>query len=243
MALNISLGSFYGIDSLLDFMIILVAALIAYQSRRVYKLIKEKNYLRFSYAFLSIALAFVAKIIANLTIVYETKIEHVNFVVFVTHELQEMQIINLLGSTFYKVFLLIGFLILFLITTKTDKKEDVILFAYFAAISVLFSLYFNFIFHLTIIIILVALTTHFHNNYKKTKSGNSYKVYLAFLFILVSHVICLFYGIHVFVYLLGEIFVFAGFLILLVNHTKIKNGKEKDKVRGNKRPLRNSKKR
>lgn len=242
MALNISLGSFYGIDSLLDFMIVLVAILIAYQSRRVYKLVNEKNYQRFSFAFLSIAIAFIVKIIANLTIVYETRIEHVNFVVFVTHELQEMQIINLLGFTFYKIFLLIGFLILFLITTKTDKKEDIILFAYFAAISVLFSLYFNFIFHLTIIIILISLTTHFYNNYKKTKLRSSYKVYIAFLFILTSHVIDLFYGIHPFIYLLGEIFVFVGFLTLLINHTKIKNGKEKNKVRGNKRPLRSSKK-
>ncbi|MBU0907520.1 MAG: hypothetical protein KKD18_00140 [Nanoarchaeota archaeon] len=243
MAISFSLGYFYGTDSALDFLIALVAFLIAYQSSRVYKLINEKNYRFFSWAFLSVGLAFLSKIIANLTILNEVKFEHANFIISITHELQEMQLINFFGATFYKIFLLIGFLILFLITTKTNKKEDIILFSYFAIIAVLFSIYFNFVFHLTLIIILTALTIYFYNNYKKTKSGNSYKVYLAFLFILISHAVDLFYGLHVFVYLLGEVLVFTGFVILLINHTKIKNGEKKNQVRGNQRPPRSSKER
>ena len=243
MALNFSLGSFYGIDSALDFLIALVAFLIAYQSSRVYKLINEKNYKFFAWAFLSIGIAFLSKIIANLTIVHEVIFERANFIISITRELQEMQLINFFGFTFYKIFLLVGFLILFLITTRTNKKEDIVLYSYFAVITVLFSIYFNFIFHITLIVILTALTIFFYKNYKRTNSQNSYKVYLAFLFILISHAIDLFYGLHVFVYLLGEIFVFIGFLILLVNHTKIKNGKEKNQVRGNQRPPRSSKER
>jgi hypothetical protein len=238
MALTLSLGSFYGIDSLLDFTIALVAILIAYQSRKIYKLIKEQNYQYFSMAFFSIAIAFLLKIVANLTILNEVVFERTNLIITVTHELQEMQIVNLLGVTFYKIFLLIGYLILFLITTRTNKKEDILLFVYLGFLTVVFSIYFNFVFHLTVIMILTTMVLYFYKNYKRTNSKNSYMVYLAFLLILISHAVNLFYGLHVFVYLLAEIFVFTGFLILLINHTRIKNGQEKNKVRGNQRPLR-----
>lgn len=243
MALSFSLGSFYGIDSILDLLIVLVAFLISYQSGKVYKILKEKNYRFFSWAFFSIGLAFLSKIIANLTILNEVKFEHLNFVISITRELQEMQLINFFGATFYKIFLLIGFLILFLLTTRTNKKEDIILYVYFAIITVLFSIYFNFVFHLTLIIILTTLAIFFYNNYKKTHSKNGFLVYLAFLFILISHAVDLFYGLHIFVYLLGEILVFTGFLILLINHTQVKNGKKTNQARGNQRPLRSSKER
>ncbi len=243
MVLNLSLGSFYGIDSALDLLIALVAFLIAYQSNKVYKLIREKNYQFFSWAFLSIGIAFIAKIFANLTITHKVVFQQANFIISITRELQEMQLINFFGFILYKIFLLIGFLILFLIVTKTNKKEDVILYSYFAVITVLFSIYFNFVFHLALIIILTALTIHFYNNYKKSNSSRGFKVYLAFLFILISHAVDLFYGLHIFVYLVGEILVFIGFIILLVNHTRVKNDKEKNKVRGNQRPPRSSKER
>jgi hypothetical protein len=243
MAYDFSLGSFYGIDSALDLLIALVAFLIAYQSNKVYKLIHEKNYQFFSWSFLSIGLAFIAKILANLTITHKVVFQQANFLITITQEFENMQLINFLGFTFYKIFLLIGFLVLFLITTKTYKKEDIILYIYFAFVTVLLSIYFNFVFHLALIIILTVLTIFYYNNYKRTKSKCGFKVYLAFLFMLISHAVDLFYGLHTFIYIIGEVFVFVGFVILLVNHTRVKNGQKKNKTRGNKRPPRSSKER
>ena len=243
MTLSFSLGYFYGIDSIIDLLIALVAGLIAYQSRRVYVLTNKKTYNYFSWAFVSIGVAFLAKIFANLTIRYDTIFERANFIISITQELHHMQLINFFGFTFYKIFLLAGFLILFLITTKTQKKGDVILFGYFSAITLLFSIYFDFVFYLTLAIILAALTTFYYRNYKRVRSPSSYRVYVAFLFILISHVVDLFLGIHILIYLLAELLIFIGFLILLVNHTKVKNDQKKNQIRGNKRPSGSSKKR
>ncbi len=242
MPLVISLGSFYGIDSIVDLAILLVAVLVSYQSHRIYKLINEKNYRYFSWAFLSIAVAFFFKIISNLTIVHQVIITNPNFVAVITHELQEMQVINFISLICYKAFLLIGFLTLFLLITKTNKKEDILLLVYFSLIAVLFSIYFNFIFHLTLIIILATLTAYFYANNKKVASRNSYFVFAAFVFILASSIINLFYGLHPLVYFVGEILIFIGFFILLLNHIKIKNGKKKNEIRSNQRPSGNSKK-
>jgi hypothetical protein len=242
MPLDIFLGSFYGIDSLIDFAIVLVAALVSYQSHRIYKLLGEKNYRFFSWAFFSIAVAVFFKIISNLTIVHKAVIKSPNFILLITHEFQEMQLLNFASFIFYKVFFLLGFLILFLIITKTNKKEDIFLLVYFGIISVLFSVYFNFVFHLTLIILLITLTAYFYQNNKKVRSKNSYLVFSAFVFILASQIIELFYGLHPLVYLVGEILIFIGFLVLLLNHTSIKNGRKKNEIGSNQRPLRRSEK-
>ena len=61
---------FYGIDSLIDFLIVFVSALICYRSHKIFKLIGDKKYKFFSWAFLSIFLGFLFKIISNLTFLY-----------------------------------------------------------------------------------------------------------------------------------------------------------------------------
>ena len=69
MVLQVSLGNFYGIDSLVELGIIIVAIMISYQSRKIYKIVNEKRYNYFAWAFLFIAISFVFKIVSNLTII------------------------------------------------------------------------------------------------------------------------------------------------------------------------------
>lgn len=242
MHLSVSLGAFYGIDSLIDFLIMLVAILISYQSHKVYKLIHQKSYQFFSWAFLSIAIAFAFKIIANLTIQHRVVIESSNFFLFIIHEFKEMQILHFTSFIAYKFFLLLGFLTLFLLAMRKYKTEEIFLFLYLSIIAILFSIYFNFVFSLTVIILLSYLTAHFYENYRKTLSANSRLVFIAFLFILTSNIIELFYSINLLFYLAAEIFIFIGFLLLLLNHIRVKNGKKKNEDRSNKRPVRTSEK-
>lgn len=243
MALELSLGSFYGIDTAFDFLIFLVAVLIYYQSNKVYKIIKEKKYFYFSWAFFSIAVAFLFKILTNVTIANRVIINHPNFIVQLLVESRETQVIYFFSFMLYKIFLLTGYLLLFLVAKKISRKEDAILLIYLGIVAVFFSIYFNFIFHLTIVVILSYLTAHFYENHKINKSRNSWLVFSAFLIILVSHVTFLFDDLHWAVYLVAEILVFIGFLTLLLNHLKTNNGKKKNKARGYQRPLRSSEER
>jgi hypothetical protein len=234
MIYQLSLGNFYGIDYLMDLLIVLVAGLVSYQSIRVYLIIKDKNYRVFSWAFLSIAVAYIFEIISNLTSSYTVVITNPNLIEFVTKELVEMRFVHFLSIIFYKTFLLVGFLLLFLIITRTNKKSETVLFIYLSLMTILFSVYLNFIFHLTLIILLIFLTSYFHENYLNTKTRTSYCVFVAFIFMLFGTVASMLSGYSIWVYLSSEVLLLVGFLVLLSNHLKIKNEK-KNKAGSNKR--------
>ena len=219
---------------MLEIGIIIVSLIISYQSRKIYKLIQEKRYNFFAWAFLSVAISFVFKIISNLTIVHRFYIQNVNFVAVIAREFQEMQIIQFFSFILYKVLFITGLLTLFFITTKTEDKEKIFLYIYFGIIAIFLSIYVNFIFHLTVAIILLFLTEYFYHNYKKFKTRNSYLVFLAFLVITISQILFIFSDLNPFIYLLDEILLLSGFIIFLINQFLIKDEK-KNKIRSHKR--------
>ena len=59
---------FYGFDSILELIAVIVSILLVYYSYKCFKLTKEKKYLYFSAAFLSITTGFIAKIFGTLAI-------------------------------------------------------------------------------------------------------------------------------------------------------------------------------
>jgi hypothetical protein len=231
---------FYGIDSIIELLIIVVAAIISYQSYRIYKLIKENNFKYFSIAFLLIAISFVFKILSNLTIIHQVQITTPNLGTFVFTQLQNLQLFNFFSFIIYKITHLVGFLTLFFIATQTKNKEKIFLFIYLSILVVLFSVYFNFIFDLTLVFILLFLTAYFYKNYKENKSRNAFLVFIGFLAILISHLLFIFSGLHPLFYVIGEGIVIIGFLILLINQFKIKNEQKTKQDGGNKRHLRYS---
>jgi hypothetical protein len=237
MAHLLSLGRFYGIDSIIDILIICISLLIFTQSKRIYNLIKEKNFNYFSFAFLGIAIAYFFKVIINLTYVYYITLSDVHLrtcLNYIIEELEFMQLINLFSTLFFKVFLLGGFLILFLISIKNRNNNSNLLFMYFSIIIILMSLYFDFLFNLTIVFILISLVIYFYKNSKKVNSKQSKLIFISFLPILLSNLLGIFYNGGTTIYLIEEILLFIGFLILFLTHLKfrVKNEK-KNKTRGN----------
>ncbi len=231
MFFSLSFGRFYGIDSLIELLIILVASIISLYSYKIYKIVKEKNYRFFSWAFLAIAISFAFKILSNFTFFSRIRIERANFVYIILAQPRYAPIIDFFSFILYKSFYLIGFLILFLILTKTDKKDKVLLFIYLSIIAILFSVYFNFIFHMTLVIILLFLTIHFHSNYNSHGTINTLLVYLGFLIILISHFFFVFSDMNSLFYMIGEGFILLGFLCLLINQVRIKLYIKNTKIR------------
>ena len=223
MPISLSAIRFYGIDSVIDFLIFLVAILITYQSYNIYSLLKEKNYKFFSWAFLSISIAFLFKIIVNFTFFYQIQVLQTYFINSALLEhLEFLDLVNFFSVIFYRIFLLTGFLILFLIFTKTEEKEKVILFIYLSIITVLFSIYFSFVFHLTLFLLILFLTIYFYRNYKRIRSRNSLIVFYSFLMILTANFIGFFSSLHRFFYLAYEIIIFILFCFLLINDLHLK---------------------
>jgi hypothetical protein len=228
------LGRIYGIDSLIEFLSVIVAFIISYQSYRIYKLIKNKEFRSFSLAFALIAIAFIFKILSNFTIYHYVEISDYHTTLRIISQFKYIELINFLSVIFYRLFVLLGLLILFFITTKTIKASKIFLFIYLGLLVIALSIYFPFIFYLTLVFILIFLTTYFYKNYQETKSNNSLLVFIGFLFFSISKLILIFSS-NPILYLLGEIFLFLGFVSLLINQIKIKNEQKKKSLRSYKR--------
>jgi hypothetical protein len=153
------------------------------------------------------------------------KIQKMNIIYTLAYESKLMGAINFFSFVLYKAFFIFGFLIIFFILTKNEKRENRFLFTYFSILAIIFSIYFNFIFHLTLVIIIALLVQHFYENQKKVKTRNSILVFTAFSIILVSQIFFIFANINTIFYLLDEFILLVGFLILAVNHYLIKNEK------------------
>jgi hypothetical protein len=227
MANIISLGDFYGLDSLIDLLIVFVSFMIFFQSKKIYKIINDKNYKYFSWAFLSVSFAYFFKIINNLTLLYRIDIDADNLLHFLLNQFATLQFINFFSFVLYKIFLLGGFLTLFLIFTKDFKKENIVLFSYMSLIIIIFSIYFNFLFHLTLVLILFFITIYFYRNFKMINSRNSLFVFVSFFMILIGNCVEIFHNIDPLIYLLDEFLLLISFIILLINHLSIKNKNDK----------------
>jgi hypothetical protein len=222
----LTLGNFYGADSLFEFLAVIIASIISLYSYKVYTLLKNKNFKYFSLAFLFIAISFIFKILSNLTILHRVEITNLNSVIVITSQFQYMRLIQFISFILYKTFYLLGALFLFFIATKT-KKGNKFMFIYLSFLVIILSIFMNFIFYLTLVFILTFLTSYYYENYKKNKLTNSFLVFLGFLLLSISQLVLIFSGLHPFVDLFGDILMLLGFLVLLINQIKIKRSVKK----------------
>jgi len=228
MFFSLTLGRFYGIDSIIELLIIIVAGIISLYSHKIYKILQDKNYRYFSWAFLFIAISFIFKIISNFTVLQRIRLQGVNFVATVLSQPSYMPIVDFLTYTIYKIFYLLGLLILFLIFTKTDKKDGIFLYLYLSIIAILFSIYFNFVFHITLVLILMFLTYYFYQNHRNHRTTNTLLVLIAFSIMLVSHLFMIFSDMDSLDYMIAEGLMLIGFLSLLINQVKMKKFSKKN---------------
>lgn len=222
----LTLGNFYGLDSLFEFLVVIVASIISLYSYKVYKLLKNKNFKYFSLAFLFIAVSFGFKILSNLTLLHRVAITNLNTVIIITSQFQYMRLIQFISFILYKTFYLLGVLFLFFIATKT-KKQNKFMFIYLSFLVILLSIFINFIFYLTLVFILTFLTSYYYENYKKNKLTNSFLVFLGFLLLSISQLALIFSGFNPFIDLFGDSLMLLGFLVLLINQVKIKKSVKK----------------
>jgi len=157
------------------------------------------------------------------------EITEINLFSQIGNIIENLQIINFYSILFFKIFLMVGVIALFLITNKNKKSQNLFLLIYFGTISVILSIYANFIFYFTISIILSLLVIYFYKNFKENPSQHRKLTFLAFLFILIGNTIEIFNVYSNIFYISYEILLFVGFSILFTNHLRIRNGKKKNK--------------
>lgn len=210
---------FYGFDSIIESIAIIVCILLVYYSYKCFKLTRENKYLYFSTAFLSLTFAFIAKIIGTLAI-YKPTITRSALGNSINQTFTSLtpSYINALAFVVYIFFTLLGFMILFLIISKLrwNNQRVIALLVYFVFLATWISIVHYQLFYVTSFVLLSLITYSYYNNYKEIKSEKAGFVVIAFGMLLISQAFFVFVIYSRIIYVLAELIQLLGFVYLLI---------------------------
>jgi len=219
-------GDWFNIPSIvIDLFSFVVLLLISLSSQKYYKLSKDKRYFYLSGAFLLICSSFLFKLFTNLTVYYNSFIEtSVKTTVVVT--LEAIRSYNIFSNVTFALFTflnLIGLYLLYSIYQQKQSKSSIILISYFILISTYVSNSNYYVFHLTSLIFLTAITSLYLSRYKLNKYINTQVLAYSFGIIAISQLLFIFTSISPAFYMMGEIVQLGGYALLFLILRRVMN--------------------
>ncbi len=211
---------FYGIDSLLEIVIIITSFIISFYSYKIFSLIRNRQHKYFSIAFFLIGFGYFLRIVSNIIIHKSIKINLQSLLTIIMPTTLSIELIHFYSFFLFKLLTAIGFLLLFTIAVEVTKKAVILVMTYITFLAILLSsLYGTTIYHTILVAFLLFICWYYYNNYLKIKSKQSYRTLIGFLFILLAHLI--FPIDFPIFYVVGEISMIIGFFILLYNQIQL----------------------
>jgi|TARA_B100001971_G_C18214636_1_gene552975 hypothetical protein len=206
---------FFGYDAAIDIISIIVVGLIAWYAFKIFKFSDRKKDKYFALSWLSIALAFLAKIAMNLVIYYpkanEVAYAGVNVVVQYTGQ---SRMLYVFGFAFYRFLFLMGLLGIYYLVTKEQNRYNILMTILLAIMIILFSGSQYFVFHLFAAIILAGTVYNYLWHYRKNKNVVRQNVGWGFAGLLASQVLFVLTAVHDVFYVAGQVVQLVGFLFL-----------------------------
>ncbi len=224
---------FYGKDILIDFFSIVILLMISLLAFRYYRINRrKKKHALLSLAFLVMALSFFFKILTNFTIYYkEIETKNLGFLTVTYSSIEHSHILFIVGFLLFRVFMLLGLLILYSIYEKNSSKKDVLILAYFIIISTYFGRSAYYLFHISTLPFLIIITNDYFVNYRKNKYPNSKRLAYSFAIITLSQVFFIFVELSPVIYVIAELIQLLGYALLFLTLIKVlKHGKKKGKT-------------
>ena len=224
---------FNGYDLIFEGISLIVALLIAGYSWKVYQMSRENKYGYFSLAFVLIGLSLAVKMF-TFGVLYYGSLREVVAQTLAPVTGTGLQFADLFyrGAFFLQMAGMLGaWMLLFFVSQKSRERlhnyYEVSQIALFAYLILLISFVSNFqytVFYLTSSVILGLTVLNYYKNYLNT-NGNSKALLVmsAFLFILFSNLAFIFVFQWESMYVLGEVFLLIGFLLLLYAYRKVRN--------------------
>ncbi|RLE42715.1 hypothetical protein DRJ48_02940 [Candidatus Woesearchaeota archaeon] len=222
---------FYGKDIVIDIVSIVVLLCVAWFSLKYYRINKRnKNYLLLCFGFGLMALGFLFKIITNFTIYYyvlETR--HLGFITLTYSVLRASNILFFVGFLMYRILMLIGLYILYSIYIK-QSRISVAIMVYLITVLTYFSRNAYYVFHITSLMLLCAITWQYYVNFTKTRNLATKTLLFSFTIITLSQLLFVFVGLSQTLYVVAELIQLLGYLGLFLTLMRtLKDGKKKRK--------------
>ncbi|MCX6748628.1 MAG: hypothetical protein NT076_03405 [Candidatus Pacearchaeota archaeon] len=210
---------FMNADVLIEGFSFLVLTAFFFLCYRYYKLNKKKNFLYLGFGFLLIALAQLSVILTKFVLYYDTTFtQQVGQLIITSHVVNSVDIFYYIGFFFQKFLTLAGFYIIY----RLPKKNfgDVLLAGYFLIISAVFSVKAEYVYHITVLVLLVMIIRNYYDIYIKNKSANTKMLITAFVILALGHLTGILAEIQFF-YVLGNLLELASYIMLLALIIKI----------------------
>jgi len=222
---------FNGFDLVFESVGLIIALLIAGYSWRVHKLTKENKFAYFSLAFVLVALGLFFKTFTH-SILYFTPVRDVTAIVLkpvMGGTLSFSDLFYRAAFFFQMAFMLAGWLLIFFISQKSRGRlnryyevNQIALFLYLILLISIIANFKYFVFYLTSAVILGMTVLHYYKNYlNNDKNKSTFRVMTAFMLILLSNIAFVFVFVYSKLYVVGEILLLLGFLLLLYTYRKI----------------------
>lgn len=223
---------FHGVDCVFECVAVLVALLIAFYSYKLYTYTKTSSHKYFSVSFLAIALAFISKIVTNLSLLPSTvgvlPSESVGAFFYGHHRMVLEHFLYVGGFFSYRLLMLLGLLGVYFVIHRYQAKKMVMFGAYMITMLTLattFSIWAYPIFYVTAALLLLFIAQFYYDVYYgkrgHKKNANVKALLAAFAVIMLAQVTFMLVIAHLYFYVAAEALQLVGFLMLLYVYYKL----------------------
>lgn len=221
---------FNGWDIAFEAIGLIIALMIASYSWRVYRFSHENKHMYFSLAFITIAISLMAKMFAFGVLYFQPLRDNVLMVLqpAVGTELQFADLFYRAAFFIQMVLMLGAWLLIFFISQKSRERfkkfheiSQIVLFIYLIFLISFVSNFKYFVFYLTGTVILGLTVLNYYQNYLNSGNEKTKLVMAGFALILLSSISFIFVFLFESFYVLGELFLLMGFLLLLYTYRSI----------------------
>ncbi len=207
---------FYGIDTIIEFVAVLITLFIAIYSFRIYKLIHDRKYLYFMLAFLLVSASYSIRTLTD-WLVYTSLLGRIPNVMAAVSKVATVSTLHTIGYLAYVFMTLAGFMILVAIFLKIQDIRIVSLLFIFIIILTALSQSILVAFHITLLLMLLYIVAHLYMNYSRTRSVSSFLVLYSMACLLAAQVFFVVLTFYSSYFVTGQLLQLAGFLLLLIN--------------------------
>ncbi|MGE0793115.1 MAG: hypothetical protein AB7V77_02980 [Candidatus Woesearchaeota archaeon] len=212
---------FMGMDVSLEFLFAIITIMIAFFAYKAYKLVKQREVLFFSLAFLSISIAYLQQVIFNVAQIYGLSSSSLAPIVgSVAYHLN----LGFFVALIHIILFTIGLSILVYLTIPKRNKKIFVVISGLSLIALITSFNIMFTSFLINSLLLMAITLNYYQLLNKKKTKSALYNYLGFGAIFLGQVQLAVVTQFSFFYVAGHIVTFLGYILLLLNlYDVIKN--------------------
>lgn len=221
---------FYGKDIAIDIVSTVVVLIIGIFAFRNF-LLDKKNYrhLLLSAAFVILGGSFIVKILTNIMSHHQVGLTNYLTGLIIPNIIPKYSLLPALGFLIHAGMTLFGFYILYTLTSeKQIISTDYLIIAYFIVIATYFARFNYYLFYITTLLFLIAITRRYLLSYLKTKYQNTFYLFVSFTIIGISQFVFIFTSANHTLYAIAELIQLIGYLFLLYTFVMVlRNAKKK----------------